>query len=75
MYPYSVEELAWAVERAIKEEVRETRSTSSTTLRQPLPCTSYRGDCVIRHGPDLAIITATGACGQAAGASGDAHGP
>ena len=38
MYPYSVEELAWAVERAIKEEVRQTRSTSSTTLRQANHC-------------------------------------
>ncbi len=28
MYPYSIEELAWAVARAIKEEVRQTRSGS-----------------------------------------------
>ena len=28
MYPYSVEELAWAVARAIKEEVGQTRSGS-----------------------------------------------
>ncbi len=28
MYPYSVEELAWAVARAIKEEVRQTRAGS-----------------------------------------------
>ena len=28
MYPYSIEELAWAAARAIKEEVRRTRSGS-----------------------------------------------
>ena len=28
MYPYSLEELAWATARAIKEEVRQTRSDS-----------------------------------------------
>jgi len=28
MYPYSIEELAWAAARAIKEEVRQTRSGS-----------------------------------------------
>ena len=28
MYPYSIEELACAVARAIKEEVRQTRSGS-----------------------------------------------
>ena len=28
MYPYSIEELAWVVARAIKEEVRQTRSGS-----------------------------------------------
>jgi hypothetical protein len=28
MYPYSIEELAWATARAIKEEVRQTRSGS-----------------------------------------------
>lgn len=26
MYPYSLEELAWAAARAIKEEVRQARS-------------------------------------------------
>ena len=29
MYPYSLEELAWAAARAIKEEVRQTRSGSA----------------------------------------------
>ena len=28
MYPYSLEELAWAAARAIKEEVRQIRSGS-----------------------------------------------
>jgi len=28
MYPYSIDELAWAAARAIKEEVRQTRSGS-----------------------------------------------
>jgi len=28
MYPYSLEELAWAAARAIKEEVRQTRPGS-----------------------------------------------
>ena len=29
MYPYPIEELAWAVAQAIKEEVRQTRSGSA----------------------------------------------
>ena len=28
MYPYSIEELAWAVARAIKEEARQARPRS-----------------------------------------------
>ncbi len=43
MYPYSIEELAWAVERDREEEVRQTRShwgeradaSKSEILRKP----------------------------------------
>ncbi len=35
MYPYSIEELAWAVARAIKEEVQHTRSGSVEKANVP----------------------------------------
>ena len=34
MYPYSIEELAWAAARAIKEEVRQARS--GTVEKEPV---------------------------------------
>jgi len=43
MYPYSLEELAWAVARAIKEEVQQTGTGSaekageSATVPSPRP--------------------------------------
>jgi len=35
MYPYSIEELAWAAARAIKEEVRQARS--GTVEKEDVP--------------------------------------
>ena len=45
MYPYSIEELAWAAARAIKEEVRQTRSGSveKEDASKSVPCRRLLG--------------------------------